>query len=397
VGFAGRRIGVAVAATLLAAWLTAGAAGARTLIRGTKDADRLSGTAAAETIAGGRGNDRISGGGGSDVLLGGPGRDLLKARDGRRDRVDCGAGTDRAIVDRQDRVRRCERVRRPPAPPNQPSSTPAGAPFDPALESQLLAAGDIADCTPGAELTAKILDRLPGVVATLGDTVYETGTPQNYAACYSPTWGRHKRRTMPAVGDHEYKTPGASGYFGYFGAAAGEPGRGWYSYALGAWHVVVLNSACDEVGGCEAGSPQEQWLQADLAAHPTLCTLAYWHSPRFSSGGLHRDDPAVEPLWQALYDHGAEVVLSGNDHDYERFAPQTPAGEPDPLDGVRQFVVGTGGRYLRPMGALQPNSEASSAATFGVLRLKLDPAGYEWEFVPAAGGPFRDSGSASCH
>jgi acid phosphatase type 7 len=316
-----------------------------------------------------------------------------------RDIVDCGPGRDRALVDRRDRVRRCERVKRKsvPAPKKGPVSPAApDAPFDPAQESQLVAAGDIADCTSGAEQTAKLLDRIPGVVATLGDTVYETGTPDNYAACYAPTWGRHKLRTKPAVGDHEYKIPGASGYFGYFGAAAGPYGKGWYSYEIGTWHVVVLNSTCDDIA-CGAGSEQEQWLRADLAAHPAQCTLAYWHSPRFSSGGLHRDDLRVLPFWQALYEHGVELVLSGNDHDYERFAPQTPTGLADAANGIRQFVVGTGGRYLRPMGAIEPNSEAANASTFGVLRLKLDPGAYQWEFVPAAGSTFTDSGSAACH
>jgi Ca2+-binding RTX toxin-like protein len=399
VGLARKGICVAVMAISVVAW-TAATAGARPLIVGTKHADRLQGTAAAETIKGGRGNDRLSGGGGKDLLVGGPGRDLVKARDGLRDRVDCGPGRDRALVDTFDRVRRCERVKRKfVRPPSAPGAVPGPgeAPFDPSRETQLLAAGDIADCTSGAAETAKILDRLPGVVATLGDTVYETGTAENYASCYTPTWGRHKRRTRPAVGDHEYKTPGAAGYFAYFGAAAGEPGKGWYSYDIGTWHVVVLNSSCADIGGCGPGSSQEQWLRADLAAHPATCTLAYWHSPRFSSGQLHRDDLTVLPLWQALYDNRVELVLSGNDHDYERFAPQTPAGIADPANGIRQFVVGTGGRYLRPMGELQPNSEVSNASTFGVLRLRLDAGGYQWEFVPAAGGTFTDSGSAACH
>jgi hypothetical protein len=396
---AGKGIRVAAATSLLVIGLVPGTAGARPLLQGTSKADRLTGGAAAETIRGGAGNDRLSGGGGRDVLLGGRGRDLLKARDGERDRVDCGPGRDRAIVDKLDRVRRCERVKRKfvPAPKQLgPPAVAPEAPFDPSRESQVIAAGDIADCTPPAAETAKLVDQLPGVVAILGDAVYEQGTAQEYASCYATTWGRHKRRTFPAPGDHDYKTLGAAGYFGYFGPAAGEPGKGWYSYEIGSWHVVVLNTNCDEVSGCGAGSPQEQWLRANLAAHPSTCTLAYWHLPRFSSGD-HGSNASVQPLWQALYDHGVEMVLSGNDHDYERFASQTPAGAADPAGGVRQFVVGTGGRYLRPMGAPQPNSEVRSASTFGVLRLKLNPGAYEWEFVPAAGASFTDSGSASCH
>jgi hypothetical protein len=420
---------VAVAAISLLVTFAAQAADARTLLLdGTRRADTLSGSAAAETINGHTGDDRLSGGAGGDLLLGGPGRDrltggagrdtlrggrgddVLRARDGQRDSLDCGRGIDRAIVDLLDRpVRHCEHVERPhkPKPTPKPVSQQAQTPTPPAPAPDpppstppafdFLAAGDIADCTAPPEATAKLLDKLPGVVAILGDAVYDEGTPEEYAACFEPTWGRHKLRTRPAVGDHDYSTPGASGYFGYFGAAAGEPGKGWYSYEIGAWHVVVLNTACAQIGGCEAGSPQEQWLRADLAAHPTTCTLAYWHSPRYSSGGLHRNDLTVQPLWQALYDNGAELVLSGNDHDYERFAPQSATGELDPARGIRQFVVGTGGRFLRAMGDPQPNSEVRDDQTFGVLGLELGPAGYAWSFVPAAPGTFTDSGTDVCH
>jgi hypothetical protein len=264
-------------------------------------------------------------------------------------------------------------------------------------ESELIAAGDIADCTPPAEQTAQLVDRLSGMVAVPGDAVYEVGSLQEYTSCYAPTWGRHKWRTRPAVGDHDYETPGAAGFFTYFGAAAGVPGLGWYSYEIGSWHVVVLNTACDQIGGCGPGSPQEAWLRADLAAHPTRCSVAYWHAPLFSSGS-HGGIAAVKPLFQALYDHGVELVLSGNDHDYERFAPQNADGGLDQARGVRQFVVGTGGRYLRPFDAVHhPNSEAASDSTFGVLALDLDALGYDWRFVPVAGSTFTDSGSGTCH
>ncbi len=199
--------------------------------------------------------------------------------------------------------------------------------------------------SPGAEITAGLLDGLTGTVAVLGDTAYENGTPDEFARCYEPTWGRHKARTRPAVGNHEYGTPGAAGYFAYFGAAAGEAGKGWYSYDLGAWHVVALNSNCSLVG-CQAGSEQEQWLRADLAANGARCTVAYMHHPRFSSGNVHGGSSAVDPLWRALEADGAELVLAGHDHDYERFAPQTASGALDVERGVRQFVVGTGGRPL---------------------------------------------------
>ena len=213
----------------------------------------------------------------------------------------------------------------------------------------------------------------------------------------SPTWGRHKARTRPAVGNHEYGTPGASGYFGYFGAAAGPPGQGWYSYELGAWHVVALNSNCGEVGGCHAGSAQERWLRTDLAAHPTRCTVAYLHHPAFSSGNLHGGSPSVLPLLRALQDHGAELLLSGHDHDYERFAPQTVDAVAGAA-GVRQFIVGTGGATLRQF-APQPaaNSEARIAGVYGVLSLKLRAAAYDWRFVPQPGSSAGDAGSAACH
>ena len=208
----------------------------------------------------------------------------------------------------------------------------------------LVAAGDIASCSSGGdEATAALLDGLPGTIATLGDHAYDSGTPQEFANCYGPSWGGHKSRTRPTLGNHDYGTSGATGYFDYFGADAGEPGKGYYSYELGAWHIVVLNSNCSEVGGCSGGTPQEQWLRKDLAAHPTACTLAYWHHPRFSSGEKYGTNEQMTPLWQVLYEHGADVILSGHEHSYERFAPQDATGTMDFERGIRQFVVGTGG------------------------------------------------------
>ena len=262
----------------------------------------------------------------------------------------------------------------------------------------LIGAGDIADCSDlsGAEATAKLLEANPGTVMALGDLAYPDGSAENFK-CYDQTWGRVKNRTRPAVGNHEFHSSGAAYYFQYFGAAAGDPKTGYYSYELGAWHVVVLNSECKEVGGCGAGSPQEKWLRGDLAAHPAACTLAYFHKPRFSSGLNHGDDLEVTPLWQALYDANAELVLNGHDHDYERFAPQDPNGKADPQRGIREFVVGTGGKNHRVFGIPKPNSEVRNNDTFGVLKLTLKPNGYDWKFLPEAGKTFTDAGSGSCH
>jgi hypothetical protein len=274
------------------------------------------------------------------------------------------------------------------------------APATPAGDPNLLAAGDIADCgSSGDEATANLLDGLSGTIAAVGDTVYENGTDWEYANCYEPSWGRHKARTRPAVGDHEYGTPGAGGYFNYFGAAAGEAGKGYYSYDLGAWHVIVLNGNCSQIGECYAGSPEEQWLRADLAAHPSACTLAYMGFPRFSSGSVHGDEVEMEAFWQALYDYGAEVMLAGDDHDYERFAPQTPSGLLDAERGMTEFVVGIGGRshYRFPSGIPQANSNARNDDTFGILKLTLHSTSYDWELVPEAGKTYRDFGSRSCH
>jgi hypothetical protein len=188
----------------------------------------------------------------------------------------------------------------------------------------LVGAGDIADCKDlsGAEATAKLLEAIPGTVMAVGDLAYPDGTKENFD-CYDRTWGRVKARTRPSPGNHEFHTQGATFYFSYFGTAAGDPKAGYYSYELGTWHIIALNSECIDIGGCNAGSTEEKWLRADLAAHPAACTLAYFHKPLFSSGGAHGDDPEIVPIWQALYDANADVVVSGHDHDYERFAPQT--------------------------------------------------------------------------
>ena len=256
----------------------------------------------------------------------------------------------------------------------------------------LVGAGDIGTCIgDGDEATAKLLDRIPGTVFAAGDNVYNSGTAAEFANCYGPTWGRHKARTRPVAGNHEYETPGAAGYFGYFGAAAGDPDKGYYSYEVGSWHVVTLNSNIP----AKAGSPQAQWLTADLEAHPTRCTVAIWHHPLFSSDS---GSTRMQDAWQILYDHGAEIAISGHHHNYERFAPQTADGGLDLSRGLRQFVVGTGGRSLGGQkGASPPQSEIRFGQGFGVLKLTLHSDWYEWEFVPVAGTTFTDKGSARCH
>jgi 3',5'-cyclic AMP phosphodiesterase CpdA len=263
----------------------------------------------------------------------------------------------------------------------------------------LVGAGDIAACdNDGDERTAKLLDKIEGTVFTLGDNVYPNGTAQQFERCYAPTWGRHKARTRPVPGNHDYRMAGASAYYAYFGAAAGDPKKGYYSYDLGAWHVVVVNSNCGEIpGGCKAGSAQEKWIREDLAAHPTPCSVAMWHHPRFSSGTEHGNDARMVDIWRTLQQGGVDLALGGHEHNYERFAPQDADGKLDPEHGIREFVVGTGGKSLYPYGTPLPTTEVRNNTTYGVLKLTLHPDSYDWEFVPVEGGSFADSGTAKCH
>ena len=264
----------------------------------------------------------------------------------------------------------------------------------------LVGAGDIASCEDlsGAEATAKLIDKIPGTVFAVGDLAYPDGSDEQFAKCYGPTWGRFKDRTRPAPGNHEYHSDGASGYVRYFGILAGDPKKAYYSYDLGRWHIIALNSECDEAGGCSAQSEQGKWLQEDLAKHRSGCTLAYFHKPLFSSGLKHGNDPEVKPFWEILYHGGADVIVNGHDHDYERFALQDPNGKVDSEHGIREFVVGTGGKNShRTFGAIQPNSEVRQADTFGVLKLTLHAESYDWEFVPEAGKTFTDFGTGRCH
>lgn len=268
-----------------------------------------------------------------------------------------------------------------------PNPTDTGA-------AMLVGAGDIARCNDGRDdATAALLDHIDGTVFTVGDNAYDNGSATDYAQCYAPSWGRHRARTRPTPGNHEYQTAGAAGYFGYFGAAAGDPAQGYYSYDLGEWHVIALNS---EVA-IDSTSAQVQWLRGDLASHPNTCTLAYWHRSRFSSGADHGSSPDLGPIWTELYAAGVDVVVSGHDHIYERFAPQTPAAAPDTAFGIRQFVAGTGGDAADALGTVAANSEVRRTGVSGVLAFALSSGRYAWHFVPVAGQTFADSGSGSCH
>jgi hypothetical protein len=283
--------------------------------------------------------------------------------------------------------------------PSPPPVTPPPPPTPPGSDPVLAAAGDIAYGGSGDDETAKILDAIaPTVVVTMGDNAYDSGTASEFNTWYHPTWGRHKSKTRPSPGNHEYRTSGASGYFGYFGAAAGTPGKGWYSYDIGAWHLIALNTngegACATIS-CSVGSEQERWLRADLAATQASCVLAYFHHPRFSTGP-HGDNTGVKPLWQALYDYNADVILQGHDHNYQRWAPMNPEGQPDSSRGIRSFVVGTGGKNLYAVGS-RSGLEAKQGDTLGILKLTLRTASYDWAFEPVAGKTYNDSGTGTCH
>lgn len=275
------------------------------------------------------------------------------------------------------------------------SAAPAGAQRrarpGAARDVVVLAAGDIATCEKqGDEQTAALLDSLPGEILALGDQAYPNGSASDYTRCYGPSWGRHRARTHPTPGNHDYVRSGADGYFGYFGEAAGPRGRGWYSFDLGAWHVVSLNSQVS----ASAGSEQERWLRDDLRRHPARCVLAFWHQARFSSG-RHGSSPAVAPLWRALQDAGAELVVQAHDHDYERFDPLDSDGRPDPR-GLRSFVVGTGGAERHGFGAPLPGSVVRVNRYPGVLKLTLRDRSYAWEFVPVGGPRPTDRGEGRC-
>lgn len=286
-----------------------------------------------------------------------------------------------------------------PAPATGPTSpSPALATLGPHVGT-IAAAGDVACPVGGARCgdaaTAGVIARIgPQALLALGDLQYETGRLADFRSSYARTWGRYRSITFPAVGNHEYLTPGARGYFTYFGRRAGRPGQGWYARSIGSWRVIALNSNCAEAGGCERGSPQQRWLAAELAAHPARCTVAIWHHPRFSSG-LHGDDSGPTALWATLRARRADLVLVGHDHDYERFAPQSSDGRPD-AHGIREFVVGTGGRDTYPLAIPRPNSEVRATDVHGVLELDLRARGYRWRFRAVPGDEFSDAGTGRC-
>ncbi len=268
----------------------------------------------------------------------------------------------------------------------------------------LVGAGDIAGCSSlaGAAATAKLIEQIPGTVFVAGDLAYDRGSAEEFSKCYDPTWGKFKDRTRPAPGNHEYGSPGALAYFAYWGERAGPRGKGYYSYDVGKWHMVALNTNCNApgVGGCGTGSEQEKWLKADLEQHAKSCIVAYGHHALFSSGlfKMHAVHPELRDLWWDLYAAHADLMLAGHEHSYERFAPQDPDGHLDPENGIREIVVGTGGRSHYPLGRATPNSEKWNADTFGVLKLTLSPEKYTWEFVPVNGEEgFHDSGEGTCH
>jgi chitodextrinase len=268
----------------------------------------------------------------------------------------------------------------PPPPP--PSSDPV-----------ITAAGDLCGTSTDCKATSDlVLSINPTRALTLGDNAYPDGTLSQYSGEYDPNWGRFKANTSPAPGNHEYHTSGAAGYFGYFGSRAPAP---YYSYDLGAWHLISLASSAGV--NPSAGGAEETWLKQDLAAHANKCVLAYWHEPRWSSGTTHGSNSSWSAVWNDLYAAGADLVLNGHEHNYERFAPQNPGGAADP-NGIREIVAGTGGvSHGYPFGTPLPNSEVRNDSTWGVLKLTLHSSSYEWQFIPIPGSTFTDSGTTNCH
>lgn len=286
----------------------------------------------------------------------------------------------------------------PAAATGTASDAPTPAATRPTGDPVLVGAGDIARCDgTDDEATAALIEQIPGYVFTLGDNAYDSGSAAQLEECYGSSWGHFLDRTRFAVaGNHDYLTDGGAPFRAYFGQAEARDGTTWFSEDVGTWHVIVLDANCDVVdGGCGNGSAQLDWLRADLAASTARCTLALWHQPRFSSG-FHGSDTAVRPLWDVLYAAGADLVLNGHDHDYERFAPQDPGGNADPARGLTEIVAGTGGAGLRSFGPALPNDVVRSSVAHGVLVLTLRPSGWDFRFV-STDGSFSDQGSGTCH
>ncbi len=296
-----------------------------------------------------------------------------------------------------------------PAPwPSESRNAAAAATLSSTSTDPVLAVGGDIACDVGGVPTATACQQAAtsdvvanlgaDAVLPLGDQQYDTGSLGSFQQMYGPSWGRVLPRSHPVPGNHEYQTAGAAGYFSYFGSAAGDPSTGYYSWDIGSWHLIALNSECSQGAqvGCAVGSPQEKWLKADLSAHPGRCTLAYWHQPRFSSGN-GGSNSIYQAFWQDLYDAHADVVLNGHTHAYERFAPQTPTGAADGTAGLREFVVGTGGRNFYGFSAALPNEQVRQNTTFGAMWLVLHPSSYDWSFQPVAGSTYSDAGTGACH
>lgn len=353
--------------------------GRKDVIVGLRGNDVILGLGGNDRVCGGRGHDQLFGGRTGDLLSGDLGNDSLFGEHGN-DRLLGGKGTNGCVQG-------------------------GGGGIMESCSLTVAAAGDIA-CEPGEERTSGschhrdtsdlLVDRGLVAVLPLGDLQYEDGALEKFKKSYDPSWGRVKDISRPVVGNHEYITQNARGYFEYFRSAAGDAARGYYSYDLDGWHMIALNSNCGSVGGCDPGSPQHNWLKADLAASNSACTVAYWHHPRFASGH-YRDDSEYQPFWQLLFDDGAEIVLNGHDHSYQRYAPMTPTGARDDSRGIREFVVGTGGKNHTAVDSTGKNREAAEDSTYGVLQLTLGEGSYDWRFVPERGGTYTDSGSGSCH
>jgi calcineurin-like phosphoesterase family protein len=285
----------------------------------------------------------------------------------------------------------CSATSETPASPSPPGPPTPG----PDQISTLVGAGDIGVCgSPAPLATGRLLDNQPGTIFAAGDLAYENGTAEQFQQCYEPAWGRHKSRTRPVPGNHEYNSADAAPYFAYFGSTAGPPGLGYYRYPSGNWQIYALNSS---LGGSR-GTTEMQWLRTELATQSSLCSLAYFHHPRFSSGphGLNPPVSSVRDMWIELYNAGVDIVISAHEHFYERFAPQTADGFADTDYGIRQFIVGTGGASLSPALRRVANSEVL-LTNFGVLKLTLAPQSYKWEFLSADGGGVLDSGTSNCH
>ena len=277
---------------------------------------------------------------------------------------------------------------RTPTAAVNPTQTPTRTPTASSGSVVFVGAGDISRCdNNNDEAVAKLLDGISGTVFTTGDNAYDSGSITEYTNCYDPTWGRHKGRTKPVPGNHEYGTSGAAGYFQYFN----NPPT-YYAYNLGAWRIYALNSEID----VSASGAQATWLQSDLAANPKQCVLAYWHRPRWSSGSTHGSASDMQAIWQILYNAGADLVITAHEHNYERFAQMNASGAVV-SQGLREFVVGTGGASHYGFGSALASSEVRNSSTYGALKLTLNSSSYNWQFVPIAGSTFTDSGSANCH